>query len=235
MTRNNESDFYLWFDDLHAITTHSFLLLLSLYISETAQSLHRRPESVETENTHKHARSRRAHTRNLSLKISVWPSVLTMLLRQTKCVDLDHGKFQLSVSLFLQCCGTSKTSTQFYNLSVDSTTQLFATALDSEPLRLCCIDNRENTDYFRWVSHTDTVTIVLVLSEKPVSYTFRFGLRVLCIVYAWYVKIFGFLFPCWYYGMPWLGLRSQKLTAVLTGMSGTALLRGLSVSQNTTA
>ena len=35
--------------------------------------------------------------------------------------------------------------------------------------------------------------------------------------------------------MPRLGLWSQKLTAVLTGMSGTALLRGLSVSQNTTA
>ena len=132
---NNESDFYLWFDDLHAITIHGFLLLLSLYISETAQSLHRRPESVETENTHKQPRT---NTQNLSLKISVWPSVWTMLLRQTKCVDLDHGKFQLSVSLFLQCrCVTSKTSTCFHNLSVDPTpTQLFATAWTPDRLGL---------------------------------------------------------------------------------------------------
>ena len=37
----------LWSNDLHAITIHGFLLLQSLYISETEQSLHRRPECVK--------------------------------------------------------------------------------------------------------------------------------------------------------------------------------------------
>ena len=37
----------LWSADLHAIAIHGFLLLESLYISETAQSLHRRPECVK--------------------------------------------------------------------------------------------------------------------------------------------------------------------------------------------